>query len=59
MLLRGQAQLELTSLSGITFNADEAVMVVPLAPHLRALMVGFGLPDSMQQLPLFRAVGVR
>lgn len=59
IVLRGKARLTLIRLSEVTFGVEEAIVVAPLAPHLHALLVGFGMPAPMQQLPLFRAVGVR
>ena len=58
VLIRGRAPLAISRLAEVTFVADEAVIVMPLAPHLRELMVGFGVPVPTQQAPLFRAIGV-
>ena len=57
ILLRGGG-LVITRLSDLMLDGDDASIVMPLAPHLRALMAGFGLPAPMQQLPLFHAVGL-
>ncbi|WP_425909817.1 MerR family transcriptional regulator [Nitrobacter sp. TKz-YC02] len=59
VLLRERAQLAIAKPSEMTFPADETVIVMPLAPHLRALMTGFGVPMPTQQMPLFRAIGFR
>jgi hypothetical protein len=56
-LIRRGAPLAISRLSEMTFT-DEALVVIPLGPHLRALMVGFGVPLSTQQAPLFRAISV-
>jgi hypothetical protein len=59
MILHETARLELIRLPIVTFDLDEAVIIIPLAPHLRALMVGFGTSVPILQLPLFNAVGIR
>ena len=40
-------------------NDDVPVLPLLLEPHLGALSSGFGLPDTMQQLPLFPALSVK
>jgi hypothetical protein len=40
---------------GVAFEGG--FLVLPLAPHLRALSTGFGLAETTRQLPLFAAVG--
>lgn len=59
LLFRGGSSVALIRLSGMTLELDEPAITIPLASHLQPLMVGFGLPSPMQQLPLFRAVGVK
>lgn len=59
IVLRGRARLAMVRQSEIAVNVNEAVIMVPLTPHLRTLMVGFPLPAPMHQLPLFPAVRVR
>lgn len=58
-LLRGRILLTVCKHSEMTFAADEAVIVMPLAPHLRTLMAGFGLPVPAPQMSLFRAIGIK
>lgn len=58
-VLRAGMLLTLLRFSEMTFDADRAVIVLPLASHLQVLTVGFGLAAPMQQLSLFRAVGIR
>lgn len=38
---------------------DVPVVLVRLAPHLAAVMHGFGIPEPIAQLPLFPAVGLQ
>lgn len=38
---------------------DAPIVLVRLAPHLAAVMHGFGIPEQIAQLPLFPAVSLR
>ena len=59
LALYSDAEVELRGPGERLRNPDEAVLLLPLEPHLDALSSGFGVPDTMQQRPLFPALGVR
>ena len=58
-VLYGTGQWELSDLEEVKAHPSKGFIVLPFAPHLQALSIGFGLPDPMLQLPLFAAVQVR
>jgi hypothetical protein len=58
MALYGGDGVELLAPGDHTKDLDAAVLLLPLEPHLEALSNGFGVPDTMQQRPLFPAVSV-
>jgi hypothetical protein len=59
VVLHAPGQWELSEVEGVKLRTDEGFMALPLAPHLRTLSVEFGLPEPVQQLPLFAAVKVQ
>lgn len=58
MALYGGAAVELLVPAEHTKDLHAAVLLLPLEPHLEVLSNGFGVPDTMQQRPLFPALGV-
>ena len=59
LVVRGGGQWEFRDAKAIGGDSDlDDVLLLPLAPHLRILSGKFGLPDPVQQLPLFPALGV-
>ncbi|ATB27445.1 MerR family transcriptional regulator [Melittangium boletus] len=59
VVLHGPGRWELLDVEDIKIGSNKGCIVLPFASHLEALSVGFGLPDPMQQLPLFAAVKVQ
>ena len=59
MALYGNSHVELRAPGKRANDAEMPVLLLPLEPHLEALSNGFGLPDTMEQRPLFPALGVR
>lgn len=58
LALYGNAHVELRGPGERARDPGAAVLLLPLEPHLDALSNGFGVPDAMQQRPLFPALGV-
>lgn len=58
LALYGDAEVELRHPGKRVRDADAAVILLPLDPHLDALMNGFCVADAMHQRPLFPAIGV-
>jgi hypothetical protein len=59
MALYGSAAVELCAPGERSQHFDANVLLLPLEPHLEALSSEFGVPDAMQQRPLFVAMSVR
>jgi DNA-binding transcriptional MerR regulator len=58
MALYGGATVELLAPGEHTKDLNAAVLLLPLEPHLEVLSNGFGVPNTMQQRPLFPALSV-
>lgn len=59
VVLSGSGRWALLNVEEVEIGSNKGCIVLPFAPHLQVLSVGFGLPDTMQQLPLFAVVQVR
>lgn len=58
MALYGNGEIELLVPGEYPKDLGAAVLLLPLEPHLKALLNGFGVPDSIQQRSLFPALSV-
>ena len=59
VILYGSSRWELLNVEEVKVRTDKGCIVLPFAPHLEVLSVGFGIPNTIQQLPLFAVVQVQ
>lgn len=59
VVLSAPGRLVVTGMANLNLGPEEAVVVLPLLPHLRVLTSEFGLRDAMRQYPLLRPSAVQ